>query len=197
MKLLTASLMVCICMFAGPLLAQEYLSTDEIVKGLTSSGAVGKGLSLGLTSDQQQQIDEAAALGKSITVEKRRQVAVAIRAAGLPAIEFQIDFDFDSADIRPDSQGTLSRLAEAMMKPELEKARLLVNGHTDSKGAEQYNLELSVKRAESVVDFLVTKFRIDPGRLVPIGFGETELKNRDDGAAAVNRRVEVVNLTFQ
>ncbi|MDW9606726.1 OmpA family protein [Sinorhizobium meliloti] len=197
MKLRTASFVISICVFAGPLYGQEVLSTDEIVKGLTSSEVVGKGISQGLSYDQEQAIDEAAALGKSITVEKRRLVAEAIRDAALPAVDFQIAFDFDSADIRPDSQGILSKLAQAMMKPELEKARFLVNGHTDAKGTEQYNLDLSVDRAESVVAFLVTELHIDPGRLVPIGFGETELKNRDDGAAAVNRRVEVVNLTFK
>ena len=70
----------------------------------------------------------------------------------------------------------------------------MVAGHTDAHGAADYNLGLSNARAKSVRDFLIAKFHIEPEQLVAVGFGEEELKNKDDPEADENRRVQVVNM---
>ena len=67
-----------------------------------------------------------------------------------------------------------------------------ISAHTDSKGSDEYNLELSQKRAESVVNYLIAK-GIDSGRLIAKGYGETRqvATNDTEEGRALNRRVEM------
>ena len=67
-------------------------------------------------------------------------------------------------------------------------------GHTDSKGGRDYNLDLSRRRADNVVNALVNDYGIDPSRLEPRGAGSSEplAANDTDANRALNRRVELV-----
>ena len=76
-------------------------------------------------------------------------------------------------------------------------ARIELSAHTDEAGNDKYNLKLSDGRAKSCFDYLVSK-GIEPGRLVPTGYGETRLLNNckdakkcSDAENQLNRRVEV------
>ncbi len=78
-----------------------------------------------------------------------------------------------------------------------------ISGHTDSRGSDSYNLELSDKRSEAVVDYLIDS-GIDPERLKFQGYGETKPVNTcangvvcDEGSHQQNRRVELKILGFQ
>lgn len=73
--------------------------------------------------------------------------------------------------------------------------RIALNGHTDAKGSDEYNLSLSEARAVSVRRELVATYGIEPERLVAVGFGEEHLKDIQDPEGPVNRRVEVVRIT--
>jgi len=109
----------------------------------------------------------------------------------------EVLFEFDRADLRPDAPATLDRIAEAITY--FEGAPVRVSGHTDSRGSERYNQDLSRRRAQSVVDYLVGA-GVESGRLTAQGFGETRPvasnENADGsdnpGGRARNRRVEVV-----
>ncbi|MEY2952631.1 MAG: hypothetical protein RLZZ401_718, partial [Pseudomonadota bacterium] len=59
-----------------------------------------------------------------------------------PSLSLQIQFDFNSARVHPDSQTALSNLAQALHSPELQTARFAVEGHTDAKGQADYNQRL-------------------------------------------------------
>jgi outer membrane protein OmpA-like peptidoglycan-associated protein len=74
--------------------------------------------------------------------------------------------------------------------------RFQVQGHTDSDGGAAYNLALSQRRAQSVVNDLVTHFGIARSRLVAKGYGLTEpvASNSTDAGKALNRRVELLRL---
>ena len=108
------------------------------------------------------------------------------------AIPEKIFFKFDSAEILPKSYGTLDAIAEAMnAHPQIPIIR--VEGHTDSRGKDSYNMNLSQRRAESVVRYLVNKGGVERTRLIPEGFGETRplIPNATtDAEMAENRRVE-------
>jgi outer membrane protein OmpA-like peptidoglycan-associated protein len=117
-------------------------------------------------------------------------VAAALEADGR-ALIYGILFDFDQAVIRPGSEPALERLLAALQAdPAL---RLTIEGHTDSDGADAYNLDLSGRRARAVVDWLVGR-GIAPDRLAPAGRGETAPVAGNDSAdgRALNRRVEAV-----
>ena len=83
----------------------------------------------------------------------------------------KIYFDFDKANIRPDAATTLDKLVALMKKyPEMN---VEVASHTDQRGPEDYNLQLSQRRAQSTVDYIVSK-GIDRSRLKAQGYGEQD-----------------------
>ncbi len=109
------------------------------------------------------------------------------------ALSFQIQFDFNSAQVKPESQKALSNLAQAMLSPELANARFGIEGHTDAKGRPDYNLQLSQQRADAVKGILVQQ-GVPTTRLATTGKGATQLANGANPLAPENRRVRVVNL---
>ena len=85
---------------------------------------------------------------------------------------YSIYFSFNSDVIREESEPTLKEIAEVLRRnPEW---KLRVGGHTDNVGTDQYNLDLSKRRAAAVKDGLVKRYTIDPGRLATAGFGKSQ-----------------------
>lgn len=85
-----------------------------------------------------------------------------------------IYFDFDKYNIRKDSEIEVEKVIAAMEK--YSSLKIKINSHTDSRGKDSYNLWLSQKRAESTVDYMISK-GIAANRLDSEGFGETKLIN--------------------
>ncbi len=110
-----------------------------------------------------------------------------------PSLSLMIQFDFNSAQIRPESQQALLNLASALKAAELASSNFAVEGHTDAKGLPDYNLKLSQQRADAVQQFLVSR-GVTATRLVASGKGSTQLANATNPLGAENRRVRIVNL---
>ena len=107
-------------------------------------------------------------------------------------IDGKVYFETAKADIKKKSHSLLDEVAEVFNKhPEITKIR--IEGHTDSRGSETYNQELSESRVKSVRAYMIDK-GIDGGRMVATGFGETKPIDGNDTKAgrAANRRVEFV-----
>jgi OmpA-OmpF porin, OOP family len=105
-----------------------------------------------------------------------------------------IQFEYDSDIIKKDSYYILDAVVAALQgNPDIQLME--VAGHTDERGDDTYNLDLSIRRAASVVRYLVSK-GVDSKRLESQGYGETQPidKNKTPAAFAVNRRVEFVIL---
>lgn len=107
---------------------------------------------------------------------------------------FLINFDFASVRIRPESRAVLDRVAAVLKAPGAEGLRFRIVGHTDSVGDDAANQALSDRRARVVKDYLIRRHRIAAARLDAAGMGEREPADPANPAAAVNRRVEIVNL---
>jgi len=105
---------------------------------------------------------------------------------------YGIYFDFASDKIKPESEPVLREIADALNHNPTWKLR--VEGHTDNIGGDEYNMDLSQRRAEAVKVALVTRYHIAAERLMPQGFGATRPKEPNDTLAgrARNRRVELV-----
>ena len=104
-----------------------------------------------------------------------------------------INFDVNKATIRPESMGTMNMIVQVMRdNPDI---KFEVGGHTDSDGADDYNLKLSQQRADAVKDQLI-KLGIDAARLTSKGYGETKpiSDNNSLEGKANNRRVEFVKM---
>jgi outer membrane protein OmpA-like peptidoglycan-associated protein len=110
-----------------------------------------------------------------------------------PSLSLLIQFDFNSSQIRPESQQALLNLSQALNSPELALSKFAVEGHTDAKGLAEYNQKLSQLRAEAVQAFLV-KNGVTQSRLAAAGKGSTQLANAANPLGAENRRVRIVNL---
>ncbi|MDT3686074.1 MAG: OmpA family protein [Pseudorhodoplanes sp.] len=109
-----------------------------------------------------------------------------------PQLILDIQFNTDSAIVRPESFQTLGRLADALYHPYLLDRKILVVDHIEATGKRQNNLELSQKRANAIREALVTTFRISPQRVLALGLGEEQLQDRAKAGAGANRRVQVI-----
>ena len=105
------------------------------------------------------------------------------------ALSLPVRFAFDSADILPAARTQLDALAKGIKLLPADRA-VLVEGHTDAVGDDDYNLELSRARARAVRDYLVQHHGIEASRLKPVGYGEGRPVEGSDPYAAVNRRVQ-------
>jgi OmpA-OmpF porin, OOP family len=131
----------------------------------------------------------AAALPPAVSAPSAQPNAPEAR----PALSLLIQFDFNSARIKPESQQALANLAVALKSAELLGSQFAIEGHTDAKGRADYNLRLSQQRADAVLSSLVAQGIAAP-RLRSTGKGASELANSGDPGAAENRRVRIVNL---
>jgi outer membrane protein OmpA-like peptidoglycan-associated protein len=102
-------------------------------------------------------------------------------------------FDYDQALLRDNAMASLRKLGALMLRN--PSARFRIEGHTDSFGADDYNLRLSQQRAESVRAWLAENLGIDPARIETRGLGKTRLLSPASGTVEeqqLNRRVEIV-----
>ena len=99
-------------------------------------------------------------------------------------------FDFDKATLKPEGKRKLTELASRLNSMNIEV--VLAVGHTDPIGSSRYNQKLSMRRAQSVKEFLQTQ-SIEPARIYTDGKGELEplANNKTRDGRAQNRRVEV------
>jgi outer membrane protein OmpA-like peptidoglycan-associated protein len=82
-----------------------------------------------------------------------------------------VNFAYDSADLTSDARITLDRLGAALRDGRLDGFSFMIAGHTDAKGAVEYNQSLSERRAEAVRRYLVAQFGIGADRLQAKGYG--------------------------
>lgn len=100
-------------------------------------------------------------------------------------------FESGSARLLSESETSLKEAGEALEKfPDL---RIEVQGHTDSRGSNAYNMRLSQSRAEAVRSYLLSHFRLERANLQALGYGETrrETRERNEEELLRNRRVEL------
>jgi outer membrane protein OmpA-like peptidoglycan-associated protein len=105
---------------------------------------------------------------------------------------YGIFFDTGKAVVKPDSKPALKEIAKLLKKD--KGLKIYVVGHTDSVGKLTYNMNLSRKRAEAVVEVLAKQYGIASGRLKAHGVGPLvpASTNRSDDGRTANRRVELV-----
>lgn len=121
--------------------------------------------------------DEAAVL--------RESGKIILRLVGLR-------FDVGKADISAENFPLLAKVSSAIRV--FPRARLVVEGHTDSFGSDQKNLNLSHERAEAVRQYLIVNLRLNPGQIAAVGHGEEQpiANNETKEGRARNRRIELV-----
>jgi outer membrane protein OmpA-like peptidoglycan-associated protein len=164
---LFASLIVIFALNADALAQQSnFRSSEDIVRALEKSEV-----------SQQSPLGTRGALTRNPIPRSR-------------SIDLTINFEFDSERVVMDSKPQLEALRVALQNPKLAKERFAVEGHTDAKGTESYNLRLSQRRALAIVQFLKDS-GVSEDRLSWEGKGFSDLKDQNNPESAVNRRVRV------
>ena len=130
---------------------------------------------------------------RSLTVDEADHVAEI--AKDRAKIDLEINFNYNSSAITAKSEPQLKALGNALHSARLENSVIVISGHTDTRGNDEYNEKLSERRAESVKTYLVEKMKISPDNLTTAGYGSRNLKNKADPFGAENRRVEIVNMS--
>ena len=158
----------------------------EFISGLSGDLAPSKGQPV-----IQVDVIEDKPMENRMVAVSAEKMASSIQATGRIAL-YGIFFDFNKAEVKPESAPTIEQMARLLTaNPAL---KLLVVGHTDNVGGFDYNLDLSRRRAMSVVSELVNRAGISATRLTPqgAGFMTPVATNRTEEGRAKNRRVELV-----
>lgn len=153
-------------------------------KGVLVGAVVGGAAGAVIGSQMDEKAEEMRGELDGATVER-------VGEGILVTFESGILFDFDSSTLRAEARENLAELARALGE-ESEDYELLVAGHTDSSGSEEYNQGLSERRALAAANYLMSR-GVPPSRVTTIGLGETEPVASNDTSAGQqeNRRVEV------
>ena len=110
-------------------------------------------------------------------------------------IDFKVEFEFGSAELKPESMETLRRLGKALNEGLSDQKQFKIEGHTDAVGTLPYNERLSEMRAAAVKEFLVREMGVSPERLSSAGKAFCQPLDSKDPYGAENRRVVVINQT--
>ncbi|MFW2587490.1 OmpA family protein [Sagittula sp. SSi028] len=155
---------------------RDTTDADSLARALAATQAEGVTRSFSLT--QIRNIKAVRQLVPEITVDT-------------------INFETNSAAIRPDEARDLAALGNAMRQAIAQNPSevFLIEGHTDAVGRAPYNLALSDRRAESVALALTEYFDVPPENMVLQGYGEGDLLIRTEEAARENRRAAVRRIT--
>jgi OOP family OmpA-OmpF porin len=107
-------------------------------------------------------------------------------------VSLGIEFDIDKSDVRPQYHDEVARVGNFMKKYPTTTA--VIEGYTDEVGGDDYNMQLSQRRAESVVKYLETNFGIDSSRLSAKGYGKAKptADNATDAGKQKNRRINAI-----
>jgi len=105
----------------------------------------------------------------------------------------QVLFDFAKAELKTGMSEKLQKITDLIRDLPVEKVKLLIAGHTDEIGTEQYNNDLSLSRAKMVMRFLVEEEGIPSACMEIKGYGKSVLliKTENSAGQAMNRRVEI------
>jgi outer membrane protein OmpA-like peptidoglycan-associated protein/tetratricopeptide (TPR) repeat protein len=172
---------------------------NEVVASFTSNSSSGKylvslpaGRNYGIAVKKENYLFHSENFDIPNTAayqEVVKDVALKNVAVGSKIILKNIFFDFDKATLRPESANELERLMKLLT--DVPTLKIEISGHTDSKGADDYNKKLSNSRAKAVVDYLVSK-GIASDRLTFIGYGEEQPIDTNDTEQGrqMNRRTE-------
>jgi peptidoglycan-associated lipoprotein len=133
----------------------------------------------------QQRIADSIANANRMAAEAAERDAAAMRST----ITTTINYDFDKADLRPDTRATLDQKIPILnANPAL---MIRIAGHTDSRGSGEYNLELGQRRAAAARDYLTAR-GVAASRIELVSYGEERplCQMQDEGCWSQNRRAE-------
>lgn len=175
---------------AGAIIGYQNDHSGGALRGALIGGAAGGALGAGTgaymdkqQTEFEQQLENERAQHQ-IEIERQQNEILKL------TMNSEVSFDFNSDQIKPSFYRPLNRIADIMKR--YRQTQIVVVGHTDSVGPDQYNLELSLRRANAVGDYLIMR-GVATSRMGTEGHGEMEpiASNATPAGRAQNRRVEI------
>ncbi len=151
------------------------------IAGATAGGLIGNQMDKKETQLRQIAAERDA---REMEVERVREDLLKV------SVSSEASFDFDRYTLKPEFKPTLNKVADVLYND--PNQRIQVVGHTDSKGAADYNMTLSKRRAQATADYLISQ-GVKASQVQVEGRGESEPRADNSTAAgrAQNRRVEI------
>lgn len=202
--------------------AVGYAKGEEKVRALQAMGKVcskfnhpaeaviyyKEALKLSKTGNQQLEQElmeiEKTSMG---TIASSKQIVTALNKSAViqksigvvgekPEVDVRVHFDFDSFAMTGQGKSQADEMGKAMMASEFQNKRFKLIGHTDTRGSNEYNDQLSLNRANAVRGYLESHCGVKGGRITVEGKGKRELlyHGESEDEHALNRRVEMVLL---
>ena len=186
-------------MTVGVALANDgKVSADQIITALQPK-KMTRGLSTGSEANPAAEAKQSSLVQKlrnrktrSLSLGEREEIAEI--ASTKPKIDLEIQFDYNSADIRKSSVPSVQELGKALSDANLKGSTFVIAGHTDAIGTDAYNQDLSERRADTIKRYLTAKYGINGSDLVTVGYGKSKPKDPNAPTDPINRRVQVVNM---
>lgn len=110
------------------------------------------------------------------------------------AISLEVLFEYDSDVLTAEAKQQLGPVGMALASDDLKGMSFRIEGHTDVIGGDQYNLDLSRRRAEAVKAYLTEQYGLAGVSIEILGKGEHDLADKDQPTSEVNRRVRIIRL---
>jgi outer membrane protein OmpA-like peptidoglycan-associated protein len=164
---------------AAAILAGER-ELDEVLLGAAIGAGVGAGVGAYM-DNQEEKLGEIP----GTTVERVSDDVLLVN------FESDVLFEVGSSLLNPESRSVLDQAASVFL--EYPKTAILAQGHTDSAGSEEYNQDLSEKRAKAVMNHLIAR-GVDADRITAVGYGEgyPVADNGTPSGRSLNRRVDLL-----
>ncbi len=155
---------------------------ENAIYGAAAGAAIGGGI--GAYMDRQEQALRAELEASGVSI---RRVGDQIELV-MPS---NITFASNQSDIKPEFYQTLNGVGKVLAK--YDQTTLVIGGHTDASGSDDYNMDLSIKRAENVGNYLASQGVVSP-RIRALGYGESQpvADNTSDSGKSQNRRVQIL-----
>jgi OOP family OmpA-OmpF porin len=183
----------------GIALAQQ--SADSIINSLKPSGNLVTGSTRGIklggsAAPQAAPPSTARPVSSSAAPSRPRAPVEASTSTAGPSVNLTVNFPTGSADLTPAARASLDALGKALSSSDLASFRFRIEGHTDNVGSREENQALSQRRADAVVSWLTSQYKVAPARLQAVGMGQEQplVQTPPHTPEARNRRVQVINL---
>lgn len=111
------------------------------------------------------------------------------------AVSMEILFDYDSDTLTAEAKQQLGPVGMALASDDLKGMNFKIEGHTDAIGGDQYNLDLSRRRAEAVRAYLTEQYGLAGVSIEVVGKGKSNLADQANPTSEANRRVRIVRLS--
>ena len=175
---------------SGAIIGYQNDHSGGALRGALIGGAAGGALGAGAGAymdKQQTEFEQQLAQEQAqhqIEIERQQNEILKL------TLSSEVSFDFNSASLKSTFYSPLNKIADIMVR--YPQTQIVIAGHTDSVGSEQYNLDLSLRRANAVADYLIGR-GVAKARMSTEGRGEMQPIASNDSAAgrAQNRRVEI------